>query len=71
MTTWKGTNIFQDFNCAYSYYKKYGFNQKDVLIKIKEEEIAIGKMEFDRQYPGMRPGKFAINREGRYMVMSE
>lgn len=71
MTTWTGTNIFQDLKCACAYYKPLGFNQKGVLNKIKEEEIYIGRMEFDRQYPGMRPGKFAINREGRYMVMSE
>lgn len=68
---WTGTNIFIDLYCAEKYYANLGFSKKDVLDKIKREEILVGKTSFNLKYPGRIPGTFAVNREGRFLILSD
>lgn len=57
------TNHFTDFQAAYRYYRVYGFDRKDVIQKVEDNEIEIGPPEIE---PGQ---KLRINlKEQRYEI---
>jgi len=68
---WTGTDIFLNLLCAEKYYIQMGFSRKDVQEKIKCGEISIGISAFNREFSGRIPGSFAVNREGRFLILEE
>lgn len=58
-----GTHHFTSIARACKYHEPYGYDKEDVLLKLKEGEIAIGP-------PVMGAGEsMTINDEGRYVIV--
>jgi len=65
MTT-TGTSYFKDLYAAFRYYAQYGYDDRDVMSKIKECEIHIGR-------PKINPGETfsLIDNNTRYAITSK
>ena len=63
-----GTSIFERAIDAVNYYKRQGYEVKDVYEKIRNKEILIGQDNFDKNYP---THEYWIDKDGRYHICKE